>query len=138
MRAMARSSESEKDNLHFVHADAYALELVPGDFDAIFAAAWFAHVPRERHGEFLDGIHCRVGRGGRVFLADEMFCLGPSIADVESGDTYETRSLEDGRTYQIVDNKFTEGDLAELFSPYAQGLEIHSGERYWRLSYAVS
>ena len=105
---------------------------MPGDFDTVFAIAWFAHVPRVRHEESLDGIH------GRVFLVDEMFCLGPSRIDVETGDTYGTRSLVGDETYEIVDNKYMEAELAGLFGPYGHELEIHVGEHYWWITYKVA
>lgn len=50
-------------NLQGVAGGADGLYLAEGTFEAGLAIAWFAHVPRQRRGEFLDDMH-GAGRSG--------------------------------------------------------------------------
>jgi len=124
--------------VRFARADAYALEKVTGDFDAAYALAWFAHVPRERHAAFIGGLHRRVGKGGRIFLADECFNKGEDLPSPGEPDSYELRHLNGGQSYSIIDNKFDEGELRRIFSPGASNLRIRVGREYWWLDYVVA
>lgn len=136
--ARRRLPAVNRPRVRFVRGDAYALERVAGSFDAAYALAWFAHVPRERHQLFIDGLHQRVGQGGRIFLADERYNLGEQLDCPGEEDSYELRCLEGGERYPIIDNKFDEAELRRIFGPGAQGLEIHLGQDYWWLDYTIA
>lgn len=136
--ALARKRNQAGAEVRFVEADAYALDEVEGVFDAGLAIAWFAHVPRDRHVSFLRGLHQRVGKGGVVFVADEMYNIGAPTTHPLSMDTYELRQLEDGSQYEIIDNKFDSQELRRIFAPWARGLDIHQGAEYWWLQYTVA
>lgn len=136
--ALARSRSGTGDKVRFVQADAYALDEIAGVFDAVLAIAWFAHVPRDRHAAFLQGLHQRVGKGGVVFLADERYNKGAPRTYPSCDDTYELRQLVDGSQYAIIDNKFDEQELRRIFAPRAYGLEVHLGAEYWWLHYTVA
>ncbi len=127
-----------RPRVRFQRADAYALEQVPGTFDAAYALAWFAHVPRERHQLFLDGLHQRVGRGGRIFLADERFNIGVDLECPGEPDHYELRCLDGGERYPIIDNKFGEAELRRIFAPGTRDLVVHLGKDYWWLDYTIA
>ena len=119
-------------------ADAYALDQVEGCFDAAFALAWFAHVPKDRHRVFLDGLHDRIGKGGRIFLADERYNIGEECPCPGEEDSYELRRLEGGDYYTIVDNKFEEEELRCIFGPGTKDLVVHLSRDYWWLDYTIS
>lgn len=135
---LARRRAAGSRRVRFAQADAYRLDAVEGVFNAALAIAWFAHVPKERHRMFIEGVHQRVGRGGKVFLADECFSLGPPVVIPGMRDEYERRQLGDGSRYSIIDNKFETSELERIFAPMAEDLEVHQGERYWWLHYTVS
>lgn len=136
--ALARRRNATGDRVRFVQADAYALDEIEGVFDAVLAIAWFAHVPRDRHVAFLQGLHQRVGKGGVVFVADEMYNKGVPRTYPSCMDTYELRHLGDGSQYSIIDNKFDAQELRRIFAPCARGLEMHLGAEYWWLHYTVA
>lgn len=135
--ALAKGRIRAGQKIRFVQADAYALDAVVGVFDAALAIAWFAHVPKDRHQAFVQGLHQRVGRGGKVFLADERYNIGEPEVTPGSKDAYELRELGDGSRYSIIDNKFDANELQRIFAPGAQDLEVHVGAEYWWLHYTV-
>ncbi|MCC7262170.1 MAG: methyltransferase domain-containing protein [Candidatus Latescibacteria bacterium] len=138
LKLARRRQGPDRSRVRFLRADAYALDQVPGSFDAAYALAWFAHVPRERHQLFLDGLHQRVGRGGRVFLADERYNIGEDLECPGEQDSYELRCLDGGARYPIIDNKFDEAELRRIFGPGARDLVIHPGKDYWWLDYTIA
>jgi SAM-dependent methyltransferase len=99
MLAIAREKGLPPKRVEFREGDAYALESVPGSFDAGMVNFWFSHVPKARIDEFLQGFHVRLGPGAIVFMADNVYVPGiggelvtrPGIED-----TFKLRELSDG------------------------------------------
>ena len=76
MLAIARSKTLPADKVEFRQGDAYALDSVPGPFDAGLANFWFSHLPKSRIDEFLTTFHARLVRGAVVFMADNVYLPG--------------------------------------------------------------
>lgn len=80
-------------------------------YDLVFFAFWLSHVPPDHLGEFLDKVAGAVRPGGRVFIVDE-----PAGGSRLSGGTEadrQTRTLHDGRRFQIVKVYFDPLDIQE-------------------------
>lgn len=109
-------------------ADAYDLSTVPGTFDGAFAVDWFAHVPRSRLREFLDGLHQRLRPGARVVFCDQLpgNQSWTGMHDVE-GNHLQERTLPDGSRYRVIKHFLSEEELHEIFDQYADQLVV---ERY--------
>jgi SAM-dependent methyltransferase len=119
----------------FVLGDAYALGEVPGEFDAGMAMQWFSHVPRERHAEFLTGLHRRLTPDAVVFLADNQLRSHDNpYGKPDVADTFERRTLE-GAEFEIVKNYFTADELRAILAAYAVDVTVHEGEYWWWLTY---
>ncbi|WP_427884966.1 class I SAM-dependent methyltransferase [Kribbella sp. GL6] len=104
-RARARSYGDA--DVRFRIADAYDLGAVEGRFDAIFAGFFWSHVPRADVRRFAQGLLDRVEPGGVVILADNRYVEGsnhPITRTTAHGDTYQTRQLSDGRTFDVLKN----------------------------------
>jgi ubiquinone/menaquinone biosynthesis C-methylase UbiE len=123
--AQAREKALDWDRVSLLQADAYQLERVSGRFDAAFAVDWFAHVPRSRFTEFLDGLHGRLQPGSVVLFCDQL--PGPEswsgIFDQE-GNHLQTRELPDGSSYRVIKHFLAERELRELFSGYSDDIRI--------------
>lgn len=120
--------------------DAYQLKQIEGDFDGGLAMQWLSHVPAQRQPEFLAAWHRRLGPGAAVFLGDNQLTgdWGDElIRRPGEADTYEPRTVPDGRRYVIVKNYFTEEQLRALVAPAAEDLQITMGRYWWWLSYQV-
>jgi len=88
-------------------ADAYALQDVPGQFDTAFLGFFWSHVLRADLPRFLRGLHARLGAGTTVTVLDNRYVPGsstPVSRTTPEGDTYQLRTLSDGRSYEIVKN----------------------------------
>ncbi|MGW6281911.1 class I SAM-dependent methyltransferase [Kribbella sp. NPDC055071] len=88
-------------------ADAYDLDAIPGRFGAIFAGFFWSHVPRADVRRFARTLLDRVEPGGVVILTDNRYVEGsnqPITRTGPDGDTYQTRTLSDGRTFEVLKN----------------------------------
>jgi SAM-dependent methyltransferase len=88
-------------------ADAYALDEIPGQFDMAFVGFFWSHVLRADLPRFLAGLHARLGRGARVIVLDNRYIPGSSTPISRTGpdgDAFQLRTLNDGRSYEIVKN----------------------------------
>jgi SAM-dependent methyltransferase len=143
MLALAQQRGLSPQKAGFCAGDAYALDSVPGVFNAGLAMQWFSHVPRARHASFLNSLHKRIGVGAAVFLGDNQFQDSWADADkpyAKPGepDTYELRALPDGSHYEIVKNYFSADDLHSILAPHATDLTIHMGTYWWWLHYTAA
>lgn len=95
----------------FQTADAFGLDQVPGDFDTAFIGFFWSHVLRADVPRFLAGLHDRLGSGARVIVLDNRYVPGsstPVSRTTDAGDTYQRRTLNDGRSYEVLKNFPTE------------------------------
>ncbi|MGZ0148308.1 class I SAM-dependent methyltransferase [Kribbella sp. WER1] len=103
----ARARSYGDTDVRFEIADAYDLGAVDGTFDAVFAGFFWSHVPRADVRRFAQGLLDRVEPGGVVILADNRYVEGsnhPITRTTAHGDTYQTRQLADGRTFEVLKN----------------------------------
>jgi ubiquinone/menaquinone biosynthesis C-methylase UbiE len=124
-----------------VRADAYDLGSLEGTFGGGLANFWFSHVPRARIPEFLDGLHRRLGKGGRTFMADNCYQtgVGGELVQIEgSADSFKRRHLSDGTAHLILKNYYDREQLSSIFGPAARSLKVQIGQCYWWLSYEIA
>ncbi|MGG1553944.1 methyltransferase domain-containing protein [Paenibacillus ferrarius] len=124
----------------FTLGDAYDLAAVPGSFDFCLANFWFSHIPRNRIDSFLQGLHQRLGSGAQIVLADNVYVPGRGgelITRPDSEDTYKRRELADGSVHEVLKNYFAYEELADIFKPVSEDLQIFVGSSIWYVSYTV-
>jgi protein-L-isoaspartate O-methyltransferase len=104
---LARAREYGGAAVTFRLADAYALDQVPGEFDAAFVGFFWSHVLRGDLPGFVAGLSARMGPGARLIVLDNSYVPGsnhPISRTTEAGDTYQRRTLNDGRSFEILKN----------------------------------
>jgi SAM-dependent methyltransferase len=104
---LARARDYGRAAVAFRLADAYALDQVPGEFGAAFAGFFWSHILRADLPRFVAGLRARLGPGARLIVLDNRYVPGsnlPVSRTTEAGDTYQRRTLSDGRSYEIVKN----------------------------------
>ncbi len=104
---VARSRQYSPALVTFRLADAYALQEVPGQFDMAFIGFFWSHVLRADLPRFLQGLHARLGPGAAVTVLDNRYVPGsssPVSRTTPEGDTFQRRTLNDGREYEILKN----------------------------------
>ncbi len=81
-------------------------------YDALFFGFWISHVPREQLDAFLRSCWTWLRPGGKMFFVDETSC--PTTAPdrpVRRDRQIEARTLNDGRSFEIVKNYYEATDL---------------------------
>jgi ubiquinone/menaquinone biosynthesis C-methylase UbiE len=140
MLAIARSKALPADKIEFRQGDAYALDSVPGMFDAGLANFWFSHIPKSRMDEFLTAFHARLVPGAVVFMADNVYLPGIGGELVERpgvADTFKMRTLSDGSCQAVLKNYYDAAELQEILQRLATDLKIHVGHCFWWASYII-
>ena len=95
----------------------------PDEFDVVFFSFWLSHVPEERFEEFWALVRSALKPGGRVFLVDNA-AGGESSHGRRSGDESETRTLADGREFEIVKLRRTQDDLRARLATLGFALDL--------------
>jgi len=123
--AIARTKPMAPGRVTFRREDAYALAPAPRFFTAGLAAFWWSHVPKARLRSFLDGFHRRFAPGATIVFIDNVYVEGSSTplsrAD-ESGNTYQSRKLDDGSTHEVLKNFPDESELRAAVEGLATAL----------------
>lgn len=118
--AVARTRAYGPGEVRFEVADAFDLGAIPGRFDAVFAGFFWSHVPRAEVREFVRAVLDRVEPGGVVVFADNRYVEGsnhPITRTAPDGDTFQTRRLSDGRTYEVLKNFPTREEFVAEVAP---------------------
>lgn len=105
--------------------DAYEVSKIRGDFDAVFAVDWLAHVPLERMNDFVSQVVARVPAGSPIVFIDQT----PGTESLtntfdQNGNHIQSRSIADGTSFRVIKHFFTDEQLAETFSPFNGDLSI--------------
>ena len=117
--------------------DAYALPHFSRRFNAGISAFWWSHIPRTRLREFLVGFHRALAPGARVVFMDNVYAEGsstPTSRTDEQGDSYQTRTLEDGSTHEVLKNFPTQAELAAAMEGLTTDVQIEFWQYFWILS----
>ena len=138
--ALARNKPPGTAQLEFRRADVFALPDFGRRFDAAFAGFWWSHVPRQRLGTFLAGLHAQLEPGGRVMCIDNRYVEGNStpIARVDArGDSFQIRTLADGSTHEVLKNFPSPSELIAAIASGADWAEVTLLDHFWILSYRL-
>jgi len=118
-------------------ADAFALPDYGLPFDAGMAHFWWSHVSLADQQRFLGHFASRLRKGAKLLMMDNNFVAGsmtpPSRTDA-LGNTYQTRRLQDGSTYEIIKNFPTQAQLAGALASRCTAVEILQLRYYWAVS----
>jgi SAM-dependent methyltransferase len=133
--ALAQSHQPATSPAAFVLADAFALDGVPGAFDASFVGFWWSHIPRADLPRFLGGLDRRLPAGSRVLILDNRYVEGsnwPITRVDDDGNTYQRRVLESGAEHEVLKNFPAPDELRDAIAS-SGGAEIAICELqyYW-------
>ncbi len=135
--AIAKHRVAE-EAVKFLVGDAYSLPKDQGTFSAAFAGFWFSHVPKNRQREFLTGLGDVLNPGATVLLLDNLYVPGSNLPITEQdsdGNTYQTRTLDDGSTHRVLKNFPSDAALSALIVGLGDCAEFTRFEYYWAFRY---
>ena len=139
--AVAREREFGPAPVALQVADAYALDEIPGDFDTAFIGFFWSHVLRADLPRFLAGLRARLGAGARVIVLDNRYVPGsstPISRTSPDGDTFQLRTLNDGRSYEIVKNFPAHGQFTADVAAVAGEVEWTQLSYFWLATCTLS
>jgi ubiquinone/menaquinone biosynthesis C-methylase UbiE len=138
---VARAKNFPKHNVTIEQRDVYRLSLAPDRFTAGLGAFWWSHVPKRRLDDFLQQFHRSLQPNALVVFIDNRFVAGSStpIARVDDeGNSYQTRTLDNGVSYDVLKNFPNESEVRNVVSRFANSVEYTALDYYWCLAYRVA
>ncbi len=127
----------------FATLDAYTLDgLDPAlPFDAAFAGCWWSHVPLARLSSWLDRLHARLPAGARVVFLDNSFVQTSSLPITHGdadGNTYQTRTLDDGSVHEVLKNFPTPAQVQAAAGARARDFRWTAWTHYWAAEWTLA
>lgn len=131
----AKKKDFDSSIVSFKQADAYAIEEITGDFDAVFAVDWLAHVPRSKMKDFLASVIKRIPKGSPTLFIDQL-PKETSVSGVfdEDNNHLQERVLSDGAKFQVIKHFFSDTEIEELFHAFGGEFEIRRMAECRRIS----
>ncbi len=130
------------DCVRFAQVDAYSWQGLPaGPFDAAFAGCWWSHVPLQQLAPWLASLHEHLVPGARVVFLDNSFVQTSNLPITHrdaAGNTYQTRTLDDGSVHEVLKNFPTREQALTITGPRAHNPQWTAYPHYWVLSYELN
>jgi protein-L-isoaspartate O-methyltransferase len=138
---VARTRRYGPAKVTFQVADAYAPGQVPGEFDTAFIGFFWSHILRADLPRFLSGLSTRLGAGARLVVLDNRYVPGsnhPISRTTEAGDTFQRRTLNNGRGYEILKNFPTRDQFTADVAGVATDVRWTELRYYWLATCVLS
>ncbi len=138
---VAQTKDYPSGRVHFELADAFTLAGVAGTFTAGFAGFWWSHLTRTQLNAFLRAFHQALGPDRLVVVADNRYVAGsnhPITRRDTEGNTYQRRTLDNGRTFEVLKNFPTEAELGESVAGTGRDVTVMELTYYWCMTYRTT
>ncbi len=135
---IARAKTYPKGNVIFEKRDLFQLAGTTGRFTAGLAAFWWSHLKKSEIAGFLKHFHEALAPDAKVVFMDNNYVPGSSIPinrTDDEGNTYQSRTLEDGTEFEVLKNFPTEAELRQAVAGLAKNIRFLNLTHYWLLSY---
>jgi len=93
-------------------------------YDLCFFSFWHSHVPDDRLDAFWRTVRAALKPDGRVFLVDNG--IGDAAHASRKTSRTETRSVADGREFEIVKRWWRPDELQQRVAPLGFDLDLHA------------
>lgn len=102
-------------------------------YDLVSFTFWLSHVPPAEVDSFLAKVYRATKPGGKVWMVDSRRASTSTASNqsVETCDLVQTRTLNDGRKFEIVKIYYQPDKLGEIFERNGFSVEIHTTETYF-------
>jgi demethylmenaquinone methyltransferase/2-methoxy-6-polyprenyl-1,4-benzoquinol methylase len=91
--------------------------------------------------ELVEHLHARLLPGAIVLFMDNTFVPGESTVVTRTdseGNSFQTRRLEDGGTFEVLKNYPTEAELRAAVAGVTEQVEAKWLRYYWLLTYRLA
>jgi SAM-dependent methyltransferase len=107
-------------------------------YNGLFGGFIWSHIKLEEVNAFIIVMNSRVRAGGTVVFMDNIYVEGsnsPISRTDSAGNTYQTRTLENGAQYEVLKNFPTEEFLISMLKDTAEELTYYNLGYYWIVKY---
>ena len=134
---VARSKTYSPATVDFKIADLFKLSTAK-KHQSLFGGFIWSHIKLQELDHFIGRINSLVESGGTIVFIDNNYVAGSSLpisAADEFGNTYQTRTLENGTSHNVLKNFPNHDFLMQLMAGKAADIEFINLEYYWILKY---
>jgi demethylmenaquinone methyltransferase/2-methoxy-6-polyprenyl-1,4-benzoquinol methylase len=106
--------------------------------ESLFGGFIWSHIKLQDLKRFIDVANSLVKAGGTIVFMDNNYVEGSNLPLTEkddSGNTYHTRTLEDGTTHKVLKNFPSEAAIREVLTGRASEIDFIQLQYYWILKY---
>lgn len=131
---VARQRRAWEPNVSFVKASAFDLGALGGPFDGAFAGFFWSHLLKDQLAQCLSHLADHLRPGGRLVFMDNRFVPGsstPISRTDEAGNTYQTRPLSDGTTWEVLKNFPSAEELRDHLGPLGGTCTVTDHQYFW-------
>ena len=138
---VARAKDLPTDKVTFAIANAFDLPADRGPFEGAYAGFWWSHLRHAEVCRFLESLKPCLAPGAIVVLMDNLYVPGNSTpisrTDAE-GNTWQTRTLDNGTTHEVLKNFPTEAQLRAHVEGYGVNCRYVALDYYWLFSFEAA
>jgi demethylmenaquinone methyltransferase/2-methoxy-6-polyprenyl-1,4-benzoquinol methylase len=134
---IAKSKKYLGTKVDFQIADMFNLTAVVKR-ESLFGGFIWSHIKLQDLKRFIDVANSLVKAGGTIVFMDNNYVEGSNLPLTEkddSGNTYHTRTLEDGTTHKVLKNFPSEAAIREVLTGRASEIDFIQLQYYWILKY---
>lgn len=106
--------------------------------ESLFGGFIWSHILLQERDAFIDAMNSHVIPGGTIAFIDNLYVEGSNLPVTETdaqGNTYQTRTLENGTQHKVLKNFPTEEELRKLLEGKAGEVRFMALPYYWILEY---
>ncbi len=137
---IARNKKYTSNNVTFIQDDSLSINKIKGKFSAGFSGFWWSHILKSKLKTFLNIFHSKLQSDALVVFIDNLYTKNSStpISRIDNeGNTYQIRTLEDGRKYEIVKNFPKKNEFAPILGDNIKNLNVKLLTYFWITSYNI-
>lgn len=134
---VAKSKRYPPAKVDFQTADIFNLATI-NKYESLFGGFIWSHIKLQDLSNFIDTANNLVENGGTIVFIDNNYVEGSSLPVTEtdnSGNTFQTRILENGTKYKVLKNFQTEKFIRQLLKDRATDINYINLQYYWVLKY---
>ena len=135
---VAQSKIYAQGKVDFEVADIYNLKN-KSKYESLFGGFIWSHIKLQDLDKFVSITNSLVEKRGTIVFIDNNYVEGsnlPVISQDDSGNTYQTRTLENGTRHKVLKNFPTEEFLTQLLTGKATDINFINLKYYWVLKYS--
>lgn len=134
---IAKSKNYSPAKVDFQTADIFDLTYTNKN-ESLFGGFIWSHIKLQDLNNFIDTVNNLVQSGGTIVFMDNKYIEGSNLPVTDKdnlGNTYQTRTLENGSTHKVLKNFPTETFIQQLLIDRAADINFLNLQFYWILTY---